>query len=126
MIRPDLSPRDTTSLESRQHSVESATVTKRLQPSPPTSPHRHFRKKFRRMSGAGSSSGKYKPSHSYINCSKKICIVSFEGFTCGLPYINRLRVKNPSSTKYLHFYGAHVKNFVWFQLTFSLFLSLIN
>ena len=51
------------SMESRQYSVEStpgiSSTTKRAAPSPPLSPTRlQFRKKFRRMSGGGSSSGK--------------------------------------------------------------------
>ena len=50
-------------MESRQYSVEStpgiSSTTKRAAPSPPLSPTRlQFRKKFRRMSGGGSSSGK--------------------------------------------------------------------
>ena len=58
------SPSRQQSMESRQYSVEStpgisSTSTKRAAPSPPLSPTRlQFRKKFRRMSGGGSSSGK--------------------------------------------------------------------
>lgn len=51
------SPRQA-STDSRQYSIESSvSALVRKQPTPPASPPRHYRKKFRRMSGCGSSSG---------------------------------------------------------------------
>ncbi|XP_059089456.1 uncharacterized protein LOC131885430 isoform X2 [Tigriopus californicus] len=52
-----LSPRQASTDSARQMSFESSMSTLiRKQPTPPASPPRHFRKKFRRSSGCGSSS----------------------------------------------------------------------